>query len=104
MIQLVVRLILVISLSFIANVAHSLCLKNIESSDLMSKQVVFKDTDELIQIALDKHLGSQLRKGSRLKQVYGRYIYRVSLLDNKKIRWNVDFDAQTGEIISNMID
>lgn len=82
--------------------AHQLYNKNM--MDSMNQKLFPMDINKLNQIALNKHLGSQLREGSGFKQVYGRSIYRVVLLDNQKIRWAVDLDPETGEIISNMID
>lgn len=76
---------------------------SIESMRLVGEGVL-KNTRELTQIALSEHSGSELRADGELKQIYGRYVYRVALLDTKKIKWNVDLDAETGKVISNMID
>lgn len=101
--KVLTRLGMAISLLTIVSLVQAHQVNNVEVLKLVNEGVL-KNTNELTQIALSEHLGSEIRSGSELKQIYGRYIYRVALLDIKKIKWNVDLDAKTGKVISNMID
>lgn len=101
--KIFIKLTVAIGFCLIANFAQAYQVNDIEVLQLV-RNGVLKDPSKLTQVALEKHKGSKVREGGELKQIYGRYVYRVALLDPKKIKWNVDLDAETGEVISNMID
>lgn len=102
-VQKLITCIVVVLTIWSIGVVQARSIDTVEASHL-AKQGVLQSQNVLTKIALSMHSGSTMRDGNELKQVYGRYIYRIALLDAKKVRWNVDLDAETGEIVSNMID
>lgn len=50
-----------------------------------------------------KHPGAALGE-TELEQEYGRYIYKVELRDAQGVKWDVDLDATTGEVLQDRQD
>lgn len=66
---------------------------------------VLKNYMDLNAIAKDLHLGSKLyKRGNKFTEFYGRYLYQVALYDHNSVRWSIYLDAETGEVVKNMID
>ncbi|HZJ95254.1 MAG TPA: PepSY domain-containing protein [Thiopseudomonas sp.] len=50
--------------------------------------------------ALAQHPGATLLD-TDLEESYGRYIYQVNVRDAKGQKWDVELDAETGEVLKN---
>ncbi|MGV8920014.1 MAG: PepSY domain-containing protein [Pseudomonas sp.] len=61
------------------------------------------DFEQLKQAALAKHPGANLQE-SKLKNVYGRYVYKTEMRDATGIKWDVHLDAKTAEVLKDKQD
>lgn len=59
--------------------------------------------EKLNAAALVKHPGATIGD-TELEEKYGKYIYQVELHDTKGLKWELDLDAVTGEILGNHQD
>lgn len=59
--------------------------------------------DELNKAALAEHAGGVIEE-SELEEEYGRYIYQLELRDAQGVKWDLEFDAATGEMLRNQQD
>jgi|UPI0002E9D5B1 uncharacterized membrane protein YkoI len=59
--------------------------------------------EKLNQAALDKHPGSTI-VDTELDHSYGKLVYEVELRDAKGIKWDVDLDAKTAEVLQDKQD
>ncbi len=64
---------------------------------------VIKPFETLNQTALAKHPGATLGE-TELEREYGRYVYKVELRDAQGVKWDVDIDAATGEVLDDRRD
>lgn len=62
-----------------------------------------KSLEELNKAAVAKHAGAVIEE-SELEEEYGRYIYQVELRDAQGVKWDLEFDAATGEMLRNQQD
>lgn len=62
-----------------------------------------KSLESLNQAAIAKHPGATITD-TELEDVYGRHVYKVELRDAQNIKWDVDLDAKTGEVIKDAQD
>jgi len=67
------------------------------------EQGTIKHFRELNNIAMELHPGAQILD-SELENHYGKYIYELELRDADNNEWDVDIDAQSGEVIKNHQD
>jgi uncharacterized membrane protein YkoI len=61
------------------------------------------DFEVLNKAALVKHPGATLHS-TELENSYGRYIYQTEMVDAKGVKWDVDLDAKTGEVLKDKQD
>ena len=59
--------------------------------------------EKLNQAALDKHLGATILD-TELDHSYGKLVYEVELRDSKGVKWDVDLDAKTAEVLQDKQD
>jgi Predicted membrane protein len=59
--------------------------------------------EKLNQAALDKHPGATI-VDTELDHSYGKLVYEVELRDSKGIKWDVDLDAKTAEVLQDKQD
>ncbi|MCQ4347083.1 PepSY domain-containing protein [Pseudomonas stutzeri] len=59
--------------------------------------------EKLNAAAIAKHPGSTVEE-TELEEEYGRYVYQVELRDAQGVRWDLELDAATGEILKNHKD
>lgn len=59
--------------------------------------------ETLNQAALAKHPGATILD-TELDQAYGKLVYEVELRDTKGIKWDVDLDAKTAEVLQDKQD
>lgn len=59
--------------------------------------------EKLNEAALAQHPGARILD-TDLEESYGRYIYQVDVRDTQGQKWDVDLDAQTGEVLKNKKD
>lgn len=59
--------------------------------------------DKLNAAALAQHPGGS-KGDTELEEVYGRYIYQVEVRDAQGVKWDVELDAITGEVLKNQRD
>lgn len=59
--------------------------------------------EELNAAALARHAGAVIEE-SELEEEYGRYIYQLELRDAQGVKWDLEFDAATGELLRNQQD
>ena len=59
--------------------------------------------DKLNAAALAKHPGGQVTE-TELEEEYGRYIYQLELRDPKCVKWDLELDATTGEVLKDQRD
>ncbi|PTU73845.1 PepSY domain-containing protein [Pseudomonas mangrovi] len=62
-----------------------------------------KNLEELNKSAVAKHAGAVIEE-SELEEEYGRYIYQLELRDAQGVKWDLEFDAATGEMLRNQQD
>lgn len=62
-----------------------------------------KSFDQLNAAAMAKHPGATLSE-TELEQEFGRYVYKVELRDQAGLKWDVEVDATTGEVIRDRQD
>lgn len=62
-----------------------------------------KSFEELNGAAQAKHPGATITE-TELENEYGRYIYKVELRDSQGMKWDVDLDATSGDILSDKRD
>lgn len=62
-----------------------------------------KSLEELNKAAVAKHAGAIIEE-SELEHEYGRYIYQLELRDPQGVKWDLEFDAATGEMLRNQQD
>lgn len=67
------------------------------------KSGAIMDFDKLNQAAQAKHPGGSI-VDTELDHKAGRYVYEVEVLDAKGVKWDVDLDAKTGEVIQDKQD
>lgn len=90
------------TLALSANVAMAKDVQPDEVVKLVNAKTI-KSLDELKAAAVAKHPGATVTD-SELENEYGRYIYKVELLDSQNVEWDVDFDAKTGEVLKDAKD
>ena len=59
--------------------------------------------EKLNQAALAKHPGATILD-TELDHAYGKLVYEVELRDTKGIKWDVDLDAKTAEVLQDKQD
>jgi uncharacterized membrane protein YkoI len=59
--------------------------------------------DKLNQLALAQHPNAVIYD-TELEQFAGRYVYQLELTDNTGQEWDMELDANTGEILANHTD
>lgn len=62
-----------------------------------------KSLEELNAAATAKHVGAVI-EDSELEEEYGRYIYQLELRDAQGVKWDLEFDAATGELLRDQQD
>lgn len=61
------------------------------------------DFEKLNAAALAKHPGATI-VDTELEDKAGRLIYQTELRDTSNVKWDVDLDAKTGEVLTNKQD
>jgi uncharacterized membrane protein YkoI len=59
--------------------------------------------DKLNALALAQHPGAQVQD-TELENQWGRYVYQIELRDAQGFEWDMELDANTGEILKNQQD
>lgn len=59
--------------------------------------------EKLDAAALAQHAGASILE-TDLEESYGRYIYQVEVRDANGQKWDVELDAETGEVLKNKQD
>ena len=59
--------------------------------------------ETLNQAALAKHPGATILD-TELDHAYGKLVYEVELRDTKGVKWDVDLDAKTAEVLQDKQD
>lgn len=59
--------------------------------------------DKLNALALAQHPGGVLQD-TELENQWGRYVYQIELRDAQGLEWDIELDANTGEILKNQQD
>ena len=59
--------------------------------------------DKLDETALAQHTNATILD-TELEESYGRYIYQVDVRDVKGLKWEIELDAKTGEVLKNQQD
>jgi uncharacterized membrane protein YkoI len=59
--------------------------------------------EKLNQTAIDKHPGATILD-TELDHSYGKLVYEVELRDTKGVKWDVDMDAKTAEVLQDKQD
>jgi len=62
-----------------------------------------KSFELLNEVALAQHPGGRIEE-TELEEEYGRYIYQIELRDQQGLKWDLELDANSGEILSNHRD
>ncbi|MBK5553981.1 MULTISPECIES: PepSY domain-containing protein [unclassified Pseudomonas] len=64
------------------------------------------DLEKLNQAALAQHPGTTAANitDTELEQKANAYVYQVEIRDAKGVKWDVDLDAKTGQVLSNKQD
>ncbi|WP_259755137.1 PepSY domain-containing protein [Pseudomonas sp. GCEP-101] len=62
-----------------------------------------RDFEALNRTALAKHAGGSVYD-SELELEHGRYLYKVDLKDAQGVKWDVELDAVTGEVLTDHQD
>ena len=58
--------------------------------------------EEIIQRAKSQHPGRVTE--IELEHKHGRYVYEVDVVDESSVKWELKFDAKTGDLISSEAD
>lgn len=90
------------ALALSANVALAKDVSAHEVVKLVESKTVMH-TDALNQKALAKHPGATITE-TEFEDNYGRYIYKVDLRDSNNVKWDVELDAKTGEVLKDAQD
>ena len=95
-------LLLAAILSIIACTLHA---RDIDSDEVLrlSSSGTLQTFEHLDAQALSRHPGATIID-TDLKNQYGRYIYKVELLDAQNIEWDLEMDAITGQVFRNHQD
>lgn len=67
------------------------------------EQGTIKHFRELNRIAQGLHPDAEIVE-TELENYYGKYIYKLELRDASRTSWDVDIDAQSGEVVKNRQD
>lgn len=59
--------------------------------------------DKLNALALAQHPGAVV-EDTELENQMGRYVYQIELRDAQGLEWDIELDANTGEILKNQQD
>jgi uncharacterized membrane protein YkoI len=59
--------------------------------------------EKLNAAALNKHPGATIEE-TELEQEYGKYVYQLDLRDAKGVKWDVELDATTAEVLKDHQD
>lgn len=59
--------------------------------------------EKLNAAALAKHPGAKIGD-TELEEEHGRYIYQVELRDAHGVKWDLDLDASTGQVLKDQQD
>lgn len=59
--------------------------------------------EKLNEIALAQHPEAKIHE-TELEEEWGRYVYKLELVDAQGQEWDVELNAATGEILKNRID
>lgn len=59
--------------------------------------------DKLNAAALAKHPGGKVEE-TELEEEFGRYIYQVDVRDAQGVRWDLELDAVTGQVLKDHQD
>ena len=59
--------------------------------------------EKLNQAAIAKHPGATILD-TELDHSYGKLVYEVELRDTNGVKWDVDLDAKTGEVLQDKQD
>ena len=59
--------------------------------------------DKLNALALAQHPGAVV-EDTELENHWGRYVYQIELRDAQGLEWDIELDANTGEILKNQQD
>lgn len=62
-----------------------------------------KDFQALNESVLNLHPGGRISE-TELEQEYGKYIYQLEVMDKDGIKWDVELDATTGQMLKNQQD
>ena len=62
-----------------------------------------KSFEQLNAAALAQHPGARIEE-TELEDEYGRYVYQMELRDAQGVKWDLELDASTGEILKNHQD
>jgi uncharacterized membrane protein YkoI len=90
-----------LTLTAVASVAHA----DVGPDEVvrLHKSGAVMDFEVLNKTAQAKHPGSTIHE-TELKNSYGRYVYEIDLKDAQGVKWDVDLDAKTGEILKDKQD
>ena len=69
----------------------------------MANDGTIKPFDHLDKVATDLHPGSTITDAD-IDLEAGRVVYELDLRDAKGVKWEVELDAKTGDVISNRKD
>ncbi len=91
-----------LALSMTACMIHA---RNIDPDEVLrlSSAGTLQPYEHLDAQALCTHPGARIID-TELKNQYGRYVYKVELLDAKNVEWDVEIDAVTGHVFRNHQD
>lgn len=86
-------------------IATSVCAKDIGPDQALKLRDAgtIQSFEKLNAAALSKHPGGAVGD-TELEQKYGKYIYGLELLDAQGVKWELELDAVTGEILGNHQD
>ncbi|WPC03264.1 PepSY domain-containing protein [Pseudomonas benzenivorans] len=59
--------------------------------------------DRLDALALAQYRGGKIEE-SELEEEYGRYVYQVEVRDPQGLKWDLELDAGSGEVLKNRQD
>jgi uncharacterized membrane protein YkoI len=59
--------------------------------------------DKLNELAIAQHPGGVVHE-TELENQWGRYVYQVELRDAQGREWDIELDANTGEVLKNQQD
>lgn len=73
-----------------------------EAAKLQASGII-QPIDRLNAAALARHPDSEITD-TELDEEYGKHVYQVDLTDAKGIRWDVELDAATGQVLKDHQD